>query len=162
MAGINKVILVGNVGNDPEIKTFGRDGKVANLSLATSQSWRDRATGEKRERTEWHRIVIWNDNLIGIVEQYVHKGDKLYIEGELQTRKWEKDGVERYSTEVVLTGFNCTLQMLSSKGDGGGQSDNASRAAKSGGTRRKKNEYAEQSGADQVDTRDDLDDEIPF
>lgn len=163
MAGINKVILVGNVGQDPEVKTIGRDStKVCNLSIATSQSWRDKNSGEKKERTEWHRIVIWNENLIEIVDKYVRKGDKLYIEGELQTRKWEKDGQDHYSTEIVLTGFNCTLQMLSSKGEGGSKNDNAERP---GNRTTRGKTYAEESGRGQdidPELQRELDDEIPF
>ena len=103
MAGsVNKVILVGNVGNDPEIRTFGNGGKVANLSLATSESWRDKQSGEKREKTEWHRVAVFGEGLVGVIERYVKKGSKLYIEGKLQTRKWQdRDGNNRYSTEVV-------------------------------------------------------------
>jgi single-strand DNA-binding protein len=116
MAGsVNKVILVGNVGKDPEIRSVG-SGRVANLSLATSESWRDKQTGERKEKTEWHRVVIWGDALVGVVEKYVRKGSKLYIEGSIQTRKWtDQSGAEKYSTEVVLQGFNCSLTML----DGG-------------------------------------------
>ena len=122
MAGsVNKVILVGNVGNDPEIRTFGNGGKVANLSIATSESWRDKSSGEKREKTEWHRVAIFNDGLVGIVERYVKKGTKLYIEGKLQTRKWQdRDGNDKYTTEVVLQGFGGTLTLLDSRNSGGG------------------------------------------
>ena len=121
MAGsVNKVILVGNVGNDPEIRTFGNGGKVANLSIATSESWRDKSSGEKREKTEWHRVAIFNDGLVGIVERYVKKGTKLYIEGKLQTRKWQdRDGNDKYTTEVVLQGFGGTLTLLDSRNSGG-------------------------------------------
>lgn len=117
MAGaVNKVILVGNVGKDPEIRST-QDGKeIANLTLATSESWKDRNTGERRERTEWHRVVVFNEGLVSVVKSYVSKGDKLYIEGTLQTRKWvDNAGVEKYSTEVVLQGFSAALVMLSSK-----------------------------------------------
>jgi single-strand DNA-binding protein len=123
MAGsVNKVILVGNVGKDPEIRATSNGSRLANLTLATSESWRDKNTGEKKEKTEWHRIVIFNDNLVKIVEQYVKKGAKLYVEGQLQTRKWtDNSGVEKYSTEVVLQGFGGTLTMLDgAKGAGGG------------------------------------------
>jgi single-strand DNA-binding protein len=114
-ASLNKVMLIGNVGKDPEIRRTQDGRPIASLSLATSESWRDKQTGEKRERTEWHRIVVMNDGLAKLVEQYVKKGAKLYIEGHLQTRKWEHDGVERYTTEVVLQGFNATLTMLDGK-----------------------------------------------
>ena len=122
MAGsVNKVILVGNVGKDPEIRRTQDGRPIANLSLATSESWRDKATGEKKEKTEWHRVVIFSEPLCKVVEQYVKKGAKLYIEGQLQTRKWtDKDGVEKYSTEVVLQGFNGSLTMLDGAGGGRG------------------------------------------
>jgi single-strand DNA-binding protein len=115
---VNKVILVGNVGKDPEIR-HSQDGKaIANLSLATSESWRDKSSGERKEKTEWHRIVCFNENLNKIIEQYVKKGSSIYIEGQLQTRKWtDKDGVEKYSTEIVLQGFNGTLTLLGGKPD---------------------------------------------
>lgn len=147
MAGsLNRVSLIGNCGADPEIRSVG-DGRVANLRIATSESWKDKNTGEKKERTEWHSVVVWNDGLVGVIEKYVSKGSKVYVEGELQTRKWQdKDGKDRYSTEVVLTGFGGKLVLL---GDGGGgrqsdPNDNASRAQSGGGGSR------------------DLDDEIPF
>ncbi|WP_106753172.1 single-stranded DNA-binding protein [Pannonibacter carbonis] len=127
MAGsVNKVILVGNLGADPEIRRT-QDGKpVANLRIATSETWRDRGSGERRERTEWHRVVIFNEGLCKIAEQYLRKGAKVYIEGQLQTRKWQdQGGQERFSTEVVLQGFNSALTMLDGRGEGGGggQSD---------------------------------------
>ncbi len=122
MAGsVNKVILVGNVGKDPEIRRTQDGRPIANLSIATSESWRDKATGEKKEKTEWHRVVIFSEPLCKIVEQYVKKGAKLYIEGALQTRKWtDQSGVEKYSTEVVLQGFNGSLTMLDGAGGGRG------------------------------------------
>ena len=121
MAGsINKVILVGNVGNDPEIKTMQSGDRVANLSIATSESWKDKATGERKEKTEWHRVVVFNQNLVGIVENYIKKGAKLYVEGQLETRSWEQDGVKKYTTEVVLTRFKGEITMLDSKGSSGG------------------------------------------
>ena len=111
MAGsVNKVILVGNVGNDPEIRTFGNGGKVANFSLATSENWRDKQSGERKEKTEWHRVAVFNDGLVGVIERYVKKGSKLYVEGKLQTRKWtDNSGQEKYTTEIVLQGYNSTL-----------------------------------------------------
>lgn len=120
MAGsVNKCIIVGNVGKDPEIRTTSGGHKIANLSLATSENWRDKNSGERKERTEWHRIVIFNENLVRVVEQYVSKGSKLYIEGQLQTRKWQdQSGQDRYSTEIVLQGFNGVLTMLDGKGSG--------------------------------------------
>jgi single-strand DNA-binding protein len=124
MAGsVNKVILVGNVGKDPEIRRTQDGRPIANLSIATSESWRDKATGEKKEKTEWHRVVIFSEPLCKVVEQYVKKGAKLYIEGALQTRKWtDQAGVEKYSTEVVLQGFNSSLTMLDGAGGGRGAS----------------------------------------
>ena len=124
MAGsVNKVILVGNVGKDPEIRRTQDGRPIANLSIATSESWRDKATGEKKEKTEWHRVVIFSEPLCKIVEQYVKKGAKLYIEGALQTRKWtDQSGAEKYSTEVVLQGFNGSLTMLDGAGGGRGAS----------------------------------------
>ena len=124
MAGsVNKVILVGNLGKDPEIRRTQDGRPIANLSIATSETWRDKATGERKEKTEWHRVVIFSEPLCKIVEQYLKKGNKVYIEGALQTRKWtDQSGVEKYSTEVVLQGFNSTLTMLEGRGGGGGGS----------------------------------------
>ena len=125
MAGsVNKVILVGNLGKDPEIRRTQDGRPIANLSVATSETWRDRATGERKEKTEWHRVVIFNEGLAKVAEQYLKKGAKVYVEGQLQTRKWtDQSGVEKYSTEVVLQGFNSTLTMLDGKGGGGSFSD---------------------------------------
>ena len=122
MAGsVNKVILVGNLGRDPEIRTLNSGEKVANLSLATSEQWRDKATGERKEKTEWHRVVIFNENLVRVAENYLKKGSTIYIEGSLQTRKWtDQQGVEKYSTEVVLQKFRGELTMLGGRGEGGG------------------------------------------
>ncbi len=124
MAGsVNKVILVGNLGADPEIRTLNSGDRVANLRIATSESWRDRATGEKKERTEWHRVVVFNDNIVKVVEQYLKKGSTVYIEGAIQTRKWtDQQGQEKYSTEIVLQKFRGELTMLGGRGDGGGAS----------------------------------------
>ena len=124
MAGsVNKVILIGHCGADPEVRATQGGKSIANLRVATSESWRDKSSGEKRESTQWHKIAIFNEHIVRFVEQYVKKGAKLYIEGQLQTRKWtDKDGNDRYSTEVVLQGFNATLTML----DGGGKSSQGS------------------------------------
>ena len=121
MAGsINKVILIGNVGNDPEVRSFNNGGKVCNLSIATSDTWKDKQTSERREKTEWHRVAIFNEGLVGIVERYVKKGTKLYIEGKLQTRKWQdRDGNDKYTTEVVLQGYDGNLTLLDSRNSGG-------------------------------------------
>jgi len=124
MAGsVNKVILVGNLGKDPEIRRTQDGRPIANLSIATSETWRDKNSGERKEKTEWHRVVIFNEGLCKVAEQYLKKGAKVYIEGALQTRKWtDQSGVEKYSTEVVLQGFNSTLTMLDGRGGGGGGS----------------------------------------
>ncbi|MBV9861315.1 MAG: single-stranded DNA-binding protein [Alphaproteobacteria bacterium] len=121
MAGsVNKVILVGNLGRDPEIRSTQDGLRIANLNLATSESWRDRNSGERKERTEWHRVVIFNENLVGIAEKYLRKGAKVYVEGALQTRKWtDQQGQERYSTEVVLQRFRGELTMLDGRAGGG-------------------------------------------
>ena len=124
MAGsVNKVILVGNLGADPEIRRLNSGDPVVNIRVATSENWRDKSSGERREKTEWHNVVIFNDNLAKVAEQYLKKGMKVYIEGQLQTRKWEKDGIERYTTEIVLQKFRGELQMLDARGggEGGGQ-----------------------------------------
>jgi single-strand DNA-binding protein len=124
MAGsVNKVILVGNLGNDPEVRNLPSGGKVVNLSVATSEQWRDKNSGERKERTEWHRVVIFSEGLVRVAEQYLKKGAKVYIEGQLQTRKWQdQSGQDKYSTEVVLQGFNSNLTMLDGRGEGGGDS----------------------------------------
>lgn len=122
MAGsVNKVILVGNLGRDPESRSFQNGGKVVNLRLATSESWKDKQTGERKERTEWHSVAIFNEGLAGVAERYLRKGSKVYVEGQLQTRKWtDQAGAERYSTEVVLQGLNSVLTMLDGPQSGGG------------------------------------------
>lgn len=122
MAGsVNKVILVGNLGRDPEIRSFQNGGRVANLNLATSETWRDKASGERKERTEWHRVAIFNDRLVEVVEKYLKKGAKVYIEGQLETRKWtDQSGQEKYTTEVVLRQFRGELTMLDGRSGGGG------------------------------------------
>lgn len=156
MAGsVNKVILIGNVGKDPEIKNLQSGGMVANLSIATSETWRDKNSGERREKTEWHKCVIWGDALCNVVEQYVRKGSKLYLEGSIQTRKWtDQAGVEKYSTEVVLQGFGAKLVLLGDRGGGrGGEDDDGGRS--SPGSR-------SSSGARSSMRNNDMDDEIPF
>jgi single-strand DNA-binding protein len=122
MAGsVNKVILVGNLGRDPEIRSMPNGDRIANLSIATSEQWRDKSSGERKEKTEWHRVVVFNDNIVKVVENYVKKGSTVYIEGALQTRKWtDKDGVEKYSTEIVVGKFKGELTMLGGR-EGGGQ-----------------------------------------
>jgi single-strand DNA-binding protein len=164
MAGsVNKVILVGNLGRDPEIRSTQGGTRVANLSLATSETWRDRASGERKERTEWHRVVIFNDRLVDVVEKYLKKGSKVYLEGALQTRKWtDNSGQERYTTEVVLQNFRGELTMLDGRSGGGaseggfepdeGYAGGAS-SAPAGGSG---------GGAPRRGPSQDLDDEIPF
>lgn len=121
MAGsVNKVIIIGNLGRDPEVRSFQNGGKVCNLRIATSETWKDRNTGERRERTEWHSVAVFSEGLVRVCEQYLRKGSKVYIEGKLQTRKWQdQSGQDRYSTEVVLQGFDATLVMLDGRNDGG-------------------------------------------
>lgn len=125
MAGsVNKAIVVGNVGGEPEIRSTQDGSKIANFSLATSEGWKDKLTGERKDKTEWHRIVVFNQNLVDVVEKYVRKGTKLYVEGQLQTRQWtDKEGKERYSTEIVLSRFRGDLTILTPKGEGGGAAD---------------------------------------
>jgi single-strand DNA-binding protein len=165
MAGsVNKVILIGNLGKDPEIRRTQDGRPIANLSVATSESWKDKNTGERKEKTEWHRVVIFNEGLCKIAEQYLKKGAKVYLEGQLQTRKWQdKDGNDKYSTEVVLQGFNSSLTMLDGRsgGSGGGGDFGADEGGdfNSGGgaSRERKPAMAAAGGK-----RGDMDDEIPF
>ena len=125
--GINKVIIVGNLGKDPEVRTFANGGKVCNFSVATSESWKDKQSGERKEKTEWHNISIYNEGLAGVAEKYLRKGSKVYLEGKLQTRKWQdQSGNDRYSTDVVLQGFDAKMEMLDSKPGGGGQGGGSS------------------------------------
>ena len=135
MAGsVNKVILVGNLGADPEIRRTQDGRPIANLNIATSETWRDRNSGERKEKTEWHRVVIFNEGLCKVAEQYLKKGAKVYIEGALQTRKWQdQNGQDKYSTEIVLQGFNSTLTMLDGRGEGGGSVEGGGRGGRGGG-----------------------------
>jgi single-strand DNA-binding protein len=160
MAGsVNKVILIGNVGADPEIRRTQDGRPIANLRIATSESWRDKNSGERREKTEWHRVVIFNEGLCKVVEQYVKKGAKLYIEGALQTRKWtDQAGVEKYSTEVVLQGFNSVLTMLDGKGGGAGAGASSGDYGDDYGS----SSGARSAGGSKANFAQDLDDEIPF
>jgi single-strand DNA-binding protein len=158
MAGsVNKVILVGNLGKDPEVRSFPNGGRVANFSIATSESWKDKATGERKEKTQWHNIVVKNENLVGICEKYLKKGAKVFLEGQLETRKYEKDGRDVYTTEVVLAPYRGELTMLDSRGGSGSSS-----AA---------NDYTEEpvavaagggGGSFGASGKNDMDDEIPF
>jgi len=162
MAGsVNKVILVGNLGADPEVRTFQNGGKVCNLRIATSENWKDKNTGERREKTEWHTVAVFSDGLVRVCEQYLKKGSKVYIEGQLQTRKWQdQSGNDRYSTEVVLQGFNGTLVMLDGRsgggqGGGGGGQGGGYMADQSGG-------YGSSQSGQANNAPSDMDDEIPF
>jgi single-strand DNA-binding protein len=165
MAGsVNKVILIGNLGRDPEVRSTQDGMKIVQLSVATSESWRDKASGERKDKTEWHRVVIFNDRLAEVAEKYLRKGSKVYVEGQLQTRKWtDKDGAEKYTTEIVLSRFKGELTMLDGRGEGGGSgggggygddmgsSSGGSMGGGSGGRARAP-----------AGRGDDLDDEIPF
>ena len=155
MAGsVNKVILLGNLGRDPEVRTFQNGGKVCNLRIATSERWRDRNTGENRERTEWHSVAIFSEGLVRVAEQYLKKGSKVYIEGQLETRKWQdQSGQDRYSTEVVLRNFGSSMVMLDGRGEGGGSGggDYGGGASSGGG-----------GGYSPSSAPSDMDDEIPF
>ena len=152
MASLNKVQLIGNVGADPEIRSMSSGSKVANLRIATSESWKDKATGERKEKTEWHSVVVWNDGLVGVIERYVSKGSKLFIEGQLQTRKWQdQSGADRYSTEVVLQGFGGSLILLDGPRGGDG---NKSSEAQQRHSQEKANGYQQ--------SNDDIEDNIPF
>ncbi|MGX1196338.1 single-stranded DNA-binding protein [Parvibaculum sp. MBR-TMA-1.3b-4.2] len=165
MAGsVNKVILVGNLGADPEIRRTQDGRPIANLRIATSESWRDKNSGERRERTEWHRVVIFSEGLCRIAEQYLKKGSKVYLEGSLQTRKWQdQSGQDRYSTEVVLQGFNSVLTMLDARSGGGGGGDFGGGGGGSYGN----DDFgggggSSSGGGGGNDFAQDLDDEIPF
>ena len=173
MAGsVNKVILIGNLGKDPEVRTFGNGGKVANFSVATSESWRDKQSGERKEKTEWTNVAIFNDGLVGIVEKYVKKGSKVYIEGKLQTRKWQdRDGNDRYTTEVVLQGYGGQLTLLDSRnsqggggnyGGGGGGGYNQDSGGYGGGNMNQGGGRQSASAMEGPKENFDLDDEIPF
>lgn len=158
MAGsVNKVILVGNLGRDPEIRQMPSGGSIANLSVATSESWKDRNTGERREKTEWHRVVVFSEGLVRICENYLKKGSKVYIEGQLETRKWtDNSGVEKYTTEIVLRNFNSNLTMLDGRNDGASGGRMGSDDGGFGGGAPRKMEGPRE------DFSQDLDDDIPF
>lgn len=166
MAGsVNKVILVGNLGRDPEVRSMQDGSPVVNLSVATSENWRDKNTGERREKTEWHRVVIFNENLAKVAQSYLKKGSKVYVEGQLQTRKWtDQSGVEKYSTEVVLQRFRGELTMLDGRNDnaGGGFSDNQSSYGGGQSHQGGGQPQGGQQGGAPAGGAADLDDEIPF
>ncbi|WP_298290899.1 single-stranded DNA-binding protein [uncultured Litoreibacter sp.] len=167
MAGsVNKVILIGNLGRDPEVRTFQNGGKVCNLRIATSETWKDKNSGERRERTEWHSVAIFSEPLARVAEQYLKKGSKVYLEGQLETRKWQdQSGADRYSTEVVLRPYTSTLTMLDGRGDSGGGGGSYGGGGQSGG-------YSDDpmgggggsygGGQQSGGSSSDLDDEIPF
>ncbi|MCB2083342.1 MAG: single-stranded DNA-binding protein [Sphingomonadaceae bacterium] len=175
MAGsLNKVMLIGNLGADPEIRSFQNGGKVANLRIATSETWKDRNTGERQERTEWHTVAIFSEGLVGVVERYLKKGSKVYVEGQLQTRKWQdQSGNDRYSTEVVIRGMNGSLTMLDGASGGGGnrgggdwnQGGGSGGSGGYGGGGNQGGGYGGGSGGSSSgggSNYDDLDDDIPF
>ena len=176
MAGsVNKVILVGNLGRDPEVRSFQNGGKVVNLRIATSETWRDKATGERKERTEWHSVAIFNENIAKIAEQYLRKGSKVYVEGQLETRKWQdQSGADRYSTEVVLRPYTGSLTLLDGR-EGGGGGGGDERGGGGGGYPEDRGYGDERGGSGGGNAprsgggsggggggRSDLDDEIPF
>ena len=169
MAGsVNKVILVGNLGRDPEVRRLGSGDPVVNLRIATSETWKDKASGERKEKTEWHSVVIFNENLARVAEQYLKKGSKVYLEGQLQTRKWtDQQGVEKYSTEVVLQRFRGELTILDSRGGGGSdfadeEQGQVSRGGDFGGRSSSKDRRPASAGAGGGSRYSDLDDDIPF
>ena len=149
MAGsVNKVIILGNLGVDPEVRSFPNGGKVCNLRIATSENWKDKNTGERREKTEWHRVVVFNEGLVNVVQQYLKKGAQVYVEGQLTTRKWkdEQSGQDKYSTEIVIQGYNSSLTMLGGGNSGGGI----------------QNDTTQQNNIEDSSQVSDMDDEIPF
>ena len=171
MAGsVNKVILIGNLGRDPEVRTFQNGGKVCNLRIATSETWKDRNTGERKERTEWHSVAIFSEPLAKVAEQYLRKGSKVYLEGQLETRKWQdQSGQDKYSTEVVLRPYTSTLTMLDGRGDnngggsmGGGGGGGYIADDRSGGGYDSGPSYGGGMGGGAPSPSNDLDDEIPF
>ncbi|WP_128891860.1 single-stranded DNA-binding protein [Erythrobacter sp. HKB08] len=173
MAGsLNKVMLIGNLGADPEVRSFQNGGKVANLRIATTETWKDRNTGERQERTEWHTVAIFSEGLVGVVERYLRKGSKVYVEGQLQTRKWQdQSGNDRYSTEVVIRGLNGTLTMLDGASGGGGQrggggggdwNQGGGGSGGGGGFGGGQGGSSSGGGSGGGSNYDDLDDDIPF
>lgn len=173
MAGLNKVMIIGRLGADPEVRNFQNGGKIVNLRLATSETWRDKQTGERKERTEWHTVSVQNEGLCKIAEQYLRKGSEVYIEGQLSTRKWQdQSGNDRYSTEIVLRPYNGNIVLIGGRQDGGSNSGGGARGGASGG--RSGGDGYDQSpegyggssgrsgGGAGRSARDDLDDEVPF
>ena len=163
MAGsVNKVILVGNLGQDPEVRRTQDGRPIVNLRIATSESWRDRNSGERKEKTEWHRVVIFSEGLCKVAEQYLKKGSTVYLEGQLQTRTYEKEGQTHYSTEVVLQGFNSTLTMLGGRGGGSDAEDRSGRGADFGSSSPMERGGQNAGGRNASKFKDEIDDEIPF
>ncbi len=149
---VNKVILVGNLGQDPEIRSTSDGREIANFSVATSENWKDKSTGERKEKTEWHRVVVFSSGLVGIIKNYVKKGTKLYLEGQLQTRKWsDSNGVDKYTTEIVLQNYNSSMQIIDSKNSGGNNS----------GPSNYNNSSAPAASSNNIEVEE-IDDEIPF
>lgn len=158
MSSLNKVTLIGNLGADPEVRNLLSGGKVVNLSIATSERWKDKNTGEQREKTEWHRVVIFQEGIANVAESYLKKGSKVYLEGALQTRKWQdQSGQDKYSTEIVLQGFNCSLKMLDGKSDGGNRNDSGD-----GGQQQRPAANRQQSYSTATFEPGGMDDDIPF
>ena len=168
MAGVNKVIILGRLGNDPEVRNLPNGGKVVNLSVATSETWKDKSTGEKREKTEWHKVVIWNENIGNIAADYLRKGSEVYLEGSLQTRKWQdQSGADKYATEIVLQGFDCKLQLIGGRNSGGGGNDGGNN--NNGGNRNQGNNRPGNDRGGQQNNNSSggyggggMDDDIPF
>jgi len=160
MAGsLNRVMLIGNLGQDPDIRSMQNGGKVCNLSIATSETWKDRNTGERKEKTEWHRVVVFNEGLVGVIESYVKKGSKVFIEGQLETRKWQdQNGNDKYTTEIVIKNYNGSLTMLDGRNDnqgGGGYQQQRPQAQQSNGGMQQQNNAP-------APVHDDFEDDIPF
>ncbi|MBH87623.1 MAG: single-stranded DNA-binding protein [Pelagibacterales bacterium] len=156
---INKVILIGNVGQDPEIRSFQSGGKVCNLSIATSERWRDRESNEQKERTQWHRVVVFNENLVNLIEKYVNKGSKLYIEGQLETRKWtDSSGIDKYATEVVLRNFKGEITFLDSRNN----NNENQLESNNNSVNQEENSQLNQSFTENPSIDSDIDDDIPF
>ena len=163
MASVNKVILVGNLGADPEIRTFNNGGKVANLRIATSEQWKDRMTGERKERTEWHNVVINGDGLVGVVERFLKKGSKVYIEGSLRTRKWQdRDGNDRYTTEVYVGRFRGELTLLDGRREGGSSGGSGGYGGDDYGSPAPSRSPAGGFSSKPASSFDDMDDDVPF
>ena len=165
MAGsVNKVILIGNLGADPDVRTMQSGDKVVNLSVATSESWKDKATGERREKTEWHRVVVFNKGLINVCENYLKKGSKIYVEGQVETRSWEQDGQKKYTTEIVLRPFRSEITMLDSRNSGGGAGGGygGGQSFNDGGNSNYGSGAPAQQQQQQAAPVDAMDDEIPF